>query len=112
MPRQVSERELSIPAFVVSSEISDKKKVWSDIFDPRHRALHMPTLSAQNMADRTEKEKKRKREKDGSSKPSKRVAIVGEKNIKISLLESDKWAPVIGMFRKNTPILKLSLCKD
>jgi DNA-directed RNA polymerase I subunit RPA49 len=52
------------------------------------------------MADRSEKKKKRKREKDGSSKPSKRVAIEGDKQIKISLLESDEWAPVIGMLKQ------------
>ena len=52
------------------------------------------------MADRPEKEKTRKRDKDGPSKPNKRVAIeeVGEQ-INISLLDSDKWAPVIGMQR-------------
>jgi DNA-directed RNA polymerase I subunit RPA49 len=52
------------------------------------------------MADRSEKEKKRKRAKDGSSRPSKRVAIEGNKQIKISLLESDEWAPVIGMLKQ------------
>jgi DNA-directed RNA polymerase I subunit RPA49 len=50
------------------------------------------------MADRTEKEKKRKRHPDGTSKPSKRVAIEGDKQVKISLHEADKWAPVIGMY--------------
>jgi DNA-directed RNA polymerase I subunit RPA49 len=64
------------------------------------------------MADRSEKKKKRKREKDGSSKPSKRVAIEGDKQIKISLLESDEWAPVIGMLKAKTPITHLLLCKD
>ncbi len=49
------------------------------------------------MAERIHKEKKRKREKDGSSKPSKRVAIEEDQQIKMSLVESDKWAPVIGM---------------
>ena len=64
------------------------------------------------MADRSEKEKKRKREKDGSSRLSKRVAIEGDKQIKISLLKSDEWAPVIGMLKAKTPITHLLLCKD
>jgi DNA-directed RNA polymerase I subunit RPA49 len=62
------------------------------------------------MADRIQKEKKRKREKDGSSKPSKRIAIEADKQIEISLLESDKWAPVIGMspsFQRNILIPNL-----
>lgn len=66
----------------------------------------MSTHSTHKMAERTHREKKRKREKDGSSKPSKRVAIEEEdKQIKMSLMESGKWAPVIGMcspFRRKT----------
>jgi hypothetical protein len=50
------------------------------------------------MADRTEKEKNRKRHQDGSSKSSKRVAIEGDKPVKISLQEADEWAPVIGLY--------------
>jgi hypothetical protein len=64
------------------------------------------------MADRSEKEKKRKREKDGSSRLSKRVAIERDKQIKISLLKSDEWAPVIGMLKAKTPITNILLCKD
>jgi hypothetical protein len=48
------------------------------------------------MADRTEKEKKRKRREDESSKSSKRVAIEGDNQVKISLQKADRWAPVIG----------------
>lgn len=48
------------------------------------------------MADRIDKEKKRKRHpQDGSSKPSKRVAIESNDNVKISLHAAGKWAPVI-----------------
>jgi hypothetical protein len=57
----------------------------------------LSTPHTHKMAERIHKEKKRKREKDGSSKPSKRVAIEEDKQIKISLVESEKWAPVIGM---------------
>jgi len=49
------------------------------------------------MADKAEKGKKRKREIDGSSKPSKKIAVEGNKNIKISFQDAGKWAPVIGM---------------
>ena len=45
-----------------------------------------------------EKSNKRKRNADGSSKPSKKVAIEQERNVKISLKDGDEWAPVIGMF--------------
>jgi DNA-directed RNA polymerase I subunit RPA49 len=48
------------------------------------------------MADKIEKVKKRKRNTDGTSKPSKRVAIEGDKQISVSLQTGDKWAPVIG----------------
>ena len=59
------------------------------------------------MADRIEKEKKRKRGRDGSSRPSKRVAIEGDKQINISLLESDRWAPLIGMYPTNNSPLAI-----
>jgi DNA-directed RNA polymerase I subunit RPA49 len=49
------------------------------------------------MADKVERAKKRKRDTDDSSKPSKRVAVDDAKQINISLFESGKWAPVIGM---------------
>jgi DNA-directed RNA polymerase I subunit RPA49 len=52
-----------------------------------------------------EKVKKRKSEEDGSSRPSKRVAIEEDQQIHVSLLESDGWAPVVGMhstLRKET----------
>jgi hypothetical protein len=49
------------------------------------------------MADEVEKVKKRKRNPDGSVKPSKRVAIEENKQVNISLHEADKWAPIIGM---------------
>jgi len=48
------------------------------------------------MTDKGENAKKRKRSHDGSSKPSKRVAIEGDKQVKLTLHEADKWAPVIG----------------
>jgi len=48
------------------------------------------------MADKAEKSKKRKRQTDGSSKPSKKVAIEKDESIKITLHDADEWAPVIG----------------
>lgn len=50
------------------------------------------------MADQIEKSKKRKKNADGSSRPSKKVAIEDDRNVKISLKDGDEWAPVIGMF--------------
>jgi DNA-directed RNA polymerase I subunit RPA49 len=50
------------------------------------------------MGEKTDKNKKRKRDADGSSRSSKKVAIEEDRNIKISLQESDAWAPVIGMY--------------
>ncbi|KAH8683358.1 RNA polymerase I associated factor, A49-like protein [Tricladium varicosporioides] len=47
------------------------------------------------MSEKVGKEKKRKRPVEGSSKPSKRVAIEGDKKVKFSMLEPDKWAPVV-----------------
>lgn len=49
------------------------------------------------MVDKIEKSKKRKKNADGSSRPSKRVAIEDERNVQISLKDGDEWAPVIGM---------------
>jgi hypothetical protein len=49
------------------------------------------------MADTADKGKKRKRHTDGSSKPSKKVAIEEDRKIKISLQDGDEWAPIIGM---------------
>ena len=49
------------------------------------------------MADKVEKAKKRKRPADGSSKPSKRVAIDNDKQVHVTLQQADKWAPIIGM---------------
>jgi DNA-directed RNA polymerase I subunit RPA49 len=53
------------------------------------------------MADKMEKAKKRKRDPNGSAKPSKRVSIEKDKQIKITLHETDKWAPIIGMPAKS-----------
>ncbi|KAJ8064570.1 hypothetical protein OCU04_006899 [Sclerotinia nivalis] len=47
------------------------------------------------MADNTEKSKKRKKNADGSSRPTKKVAIEGDRNVKISLNDCDEWAPVV-----------------
>lgn len=44
-----------------------------------------------------EKVKKRKRNTDGSSKPSKRIAIEEDKQIRVSVSDAGSWAPVIGM---------------
>jgi DNA-directed RNA polymerase I subunit RPA49 len=52
------------------------------------------------MADRIVNEKKRKRERNGPSRPSKRVAVEKDKQIKIALVESQEWAPVIGMLQQ------------
>jgi DNA-directed RNA polymerase I subunit RPA49 len=49
------------------------------------------------MADKADKGIKRKRQAQGPSKPSKKVAIEEDRNIKISLRDAEKWAPVIGM---------------
>jgi DNA-directed RNA polymerase I subunit RPA49 len=49
------------------------------------------------MAGLVEKGKKRKKHTDGSLRPSKKVAVDGDRNIKISLQKEDKWAPIIGM---------------
>jgi DNA-directed RNA polymerase I subunit RPA49 len=49
------------------------------------------------MADTVDKGKKRKGHTDGSSNPSKKVAIEENRKIKISLQDGDKWAPIIGM---------------
>jgi DNA-directed RNA polymerase I subunit RPA49 len=58
------------------------------------------------MAEKVNKGKKRKRHTDGSSKPSKKVAIEQDQNIKVAFHEPEKWAPVIGM---NTFITHTSL---
>lgn len=51
------------------------------------------------MSAEVEQDKKRKRHMDGSSKPSKRVAIEEEdKQIQVSVSEVGKWAPVIGLY--------------
>jgi hypothetical protein len=50
-----------------------------------------------NMADKVEKVKKRKRNPDGSVKPSKRVAIEENNQVNITLHQADEWAPIIGM---------------
>ncbi|KAH7393442.1 RNA polymerase I associated factor, A49-like protein [Cadophora sp. MPI-SDFR-AT-0126] len=47
------------------------------------------------MSDSMEKAKKRKGNPDGSSKPSKRVAIEDDKQIRISVSDAGSWAPVI-----------------
>ncbi|KAL2068107.1 hypothetical protein VTL71DRAFT_16205 [Oculimacula yallundae] len=47
------------------------------------------------MSDNVEKVKKRKRNADGSSKPSKRVAIEDDQQIKVSVSDAGTWAPVI-----------------
>jgi DNA-directed RNA polymerase I subunit RPA49 len=49
------------------------------------------------MADSVEKSKKRKRNADGSSKASKKVAIMEDRRIKISVQTGDEWVPIIGM---------------
>lgn len=48
------------------------------------------------MSDKVEKVKKRKRNTDGASKPSKRVAIEDDKQIRVSVSDAGSWAPVIG----------------
>jgi len=58
------------------------------------------------MAEKIDKAKKRKRQAEDTSKPSKKVALDRAKNIKISLPETDKWAPVIGMASSALPLWK------
>ena len=48
------------------------------------------------MADKVDKGKKRKRHTDVNPSPSKKVAIDDDRKVKISLLDPDKWAPVVG----------------
>ncbi|CAL3965737.1 unnamed protein product [Diplocarpon coronariae] len=47
------------------------------------------------MSEKVEKIKKRKRITDGSSKPRKRVVIGEDKQVQVSVLEAEKWAPII-----------------
>jgi hypothetical protein len=48
------------------------------------------------MADKVSKDKKRKRNTDGTSKASKKVAIEADKTVDFTILDVGKWAPVIG----------------
>ena len=64
-------------------------------------ALDTPTQTrsnstTNNMAPTADSGTKRKRQVDGSSKPSKRVAVENKQDVTISLQEGDKWAPIIG----------------
>lgn len=54
------------------------------------------------MADKVDKSTKRKRHGQGSSKPSKKVAIEEDRIIKISQQDPDKWAPIIGKHSVDT----------
>jgi hypothetical protein len=54
-------------------------------------------INYRKMADKADKGKKRKRITDGTSKPSKRLALDADKQVKISHHEAETWAPVIGM---------------
>jgi len=99
----------SSPAFLGSSikylgEVGEKK-VWPrfGIWILNIELFNCKDQRYEQMADRPEKEKKRKREKDGSSQPNKRVAVEADEQIEISLLDSDKWAPVIGRQRPKSP---------
>ncbi|KAM3068108.1 DNA-directed RNA polymerase I subunit rpa49 [Clarireedia jacksonii] len=47
------------------------------------------------MGEKMDNDKKRKRDADASSRSSKKVAIEEDRDIKISLQESDAWTPVI-----------------
>ena len=49
------------------------------------------------MTDAVNKSKKRKKNVDASTRPSKKVVIEDDRKIKISLLNGDQWAPIIGM---------------
>ena len=49
------------------------------------------------MGDKIDSGKKRKRNTDGSTKPSKRVAIEDDKQVKFSHHDAGEWAPIIGM---------------
>ena len=78
-----------------------KKKVGTFFLTINNRAANYtsnPSAKSSEMAEYVEKAKKRKRNTDGSTKPSKRVAIEEDKEIRISLSEADQWAPVVGMF--------------
>lgn len=76
---------------------SGRKKVEFEVQHQILRSFLIIITSIVNMGDKIEKAKKRKRQDGESSKPSKRVAVDGDKQINISVLESGKWAPVIGM---------------
>jgi DNA-directed RNA polymerase I subunit RPA49 len=56
------------------------------------------------MADKVDKGVKRKRHEHPSSKPSKKVAIEGDRNIKISFQGAEEWAPIIGTDPSNIGI--------
>jgi hypothetical protein len=48
--------------------------------------------------------KKRKRNADGSKKPSKKVAVETPPNVTISLVEdADEWAPIVGKLDPKIP---------
>jgi len=83
------------PAFLEALGEVGEKKVWP-ICDLDLEPYDCTCQRYEQMADRPEKEKKRKREKHGSPQSSKRVAIEADEQIEISLLNSDKWAPIIG----------------
>jgi DNA-directed RNA polymerase I subunit RPA49 len=51
------------------------------------------------MAEKVDKGVKRKRNTQGFSKPSKKVAIEDERKVEISLQEAEKWSPIIGTDR-------------
>ncbi|KAH8588386.1 RNA polymerase I associated factor, A49-like protein [Bisporella sp. PMI_857] len=49
------------------------------------------------MAEKLDEGKKRKRHSDDGQKSSKKIAIEGNKIVKLSFPQADKWAPVIGL---------------
>jgi DNA-directed RNA polymerase I subunit RPA49 len=83
------------PASQIRHEICRKKSLQE--FKSDLRKLSAALLKNFKMADTVDKSNKRKKNTDGSSRPSKKVAIKEDRKIKISLRGGDHWAPIIGM---------------
>jgi hypothetical protein len=81
----------------LARNVGRKKSLGPDLQDFLRTPASKPNPAAREMADKSDTGKKRKRHTDSSSKPSKRLAIEDQKQVKISLQKADKWAPIIGM---------------
>jgi hypothetical protein len=66
-------------------------------FPERKNSHSLYRTPSRKMADKVDRGIKRKRPAQESSKPSKKVAIEGDRNFKISLQDPKKWAPIISI---------------